>query len=194
MRTLPPEFRPAGAYPGELLERAGLTAGHAALAVKRFYRGIRMPGNFSQRHSIMAPLRTKLAPLCHSAFIDQTYLDPAWYANVSIHRAVISVARPELLPFFDRPLTGASSQDLSSRMQGELRGLLCDLVEDCLPHAPGCWNRDGILGLLNEPTSGPREPYYLLRPVSLLAAARMLARRGFPRGLAALLNENRRSS
>lgn len=195
-RTLRSGFLPAEPYPDELLERAGLTGGHPALAVKRFYRGVRMPGNFSQRHSILAPLRTKLAPLCHSAFIDRTYhLTPEWYENVSVHRAVISAAQPELLPFFDQPVRGgASSQDLSARTQGELRGVLCDLIEDCLPDAPPCWDGEGILGLLNERTPSPRAPYYLLRVVSLLAAARMRARGPFPRGYPVSAIENRRSS
>lgn len=175
-QTLTPDLRPDSDYPRRLLERAGLLEGDPAEAALRFYRNCRMPGNFAQRHAILSPLRAKLAPFADTGFIDHAYgLGLDWFRASRLHREIIQHTRPDLLRFFDHPVSGAASaQGLPARMAGPLRIALQEILEDAGPSLPECWDHAGIAGMVNLTPPPDRAVYYLLRLATLAVAAKLM--------------------
>ena len=100
----------------------------------QFYRTARMPGNFSQRHAVLATIRPKLSPFLTTEFIDLAYgLDPIYYRDSGLHRAMIAHSDPSLLPYFDSPVASSTpAQDWPRRFSGET-GLLIErlLLRNC---------------------------------------------------------------
>lgn len=179
-QCLEPRFTSAlDGYPGRLVQEtreASGQAGEEAFALY-FYRHQRMPGNFSQRHSFLAPLRAKLSPLLDPRFIDGAYgLPRRWFERSALHRAVIEVARPGLLPFFDQPYSSkTTTQGWTNRWRGAAGRTVAQSLRADLDWSRDVFSLEGVEELLRATTRQPgRAVYHLLRVLSFVVARRIL--------------------
>jgi hypothetical protein len=166
-------------YPRNLLARAQTAAGQPddETFALHFYRHQRMPGNFSLRHAVLAPLRGRVNPFLDTRFIDKAYgMGMQWYENSSLHRAIIAHARPALLPFFDAPLqTARTVQEWPARFAGGIGAVVSDTLDKLLPACDDVFDVEGVRTLCRETISRPsRAIYHLLRVVSFVEARRLL--------------------
>ncbi len=134
-----------------------------------FYRNCRMPGNFSLRHQILAPLRDKISPFLNGKFIDATYTLPLnSFKNSAIHREVIMMFNDKLLPFFDFPLkSNISTQNWSERLQGDLLKEILEIVSLNVKEFDGLIKERSVNDLISSSSKEERLYYFLLRIVSL---------------------------
>ena len=163
---------------GPVREAAGSNDDEAFLL--DFYRLQRMPGAFSLRNAVLAPLRPKISPFLDAGFIDTAYGMPVrMFEGSRLHRDLIARSRPELLPFFDRPVTeGPPTQDWPARFSGQVGPVVHDLLEDSLPHCEDVLDASGVLELCRANAVAPtRAMYHLLRVLSF-ALGRAMLRRG----------------
>ena len=171
-RTLVPALRvKLDGYPTSLLARVRAASEHAddVLFATQFYRFQRMSGNFSLRHGVLAALRGKISPFLAADFIDRTYgLDPSWYVDSRLHRAVIAHARPELLRYFDQPVASTTSvQDWSGRFAGGVGLVVHELLESTLHLCEDVFQPSAVLALCRDAIDVPsRAIYYLFRVLS----------------------------
>lgn len=75
---------------------------------QRFYRFVRMPGNFSLRHAVLSVLRPKISPFLDPVFVRHSWpLNDSWFEGSLLHRTLIKHSDARLLPFFDTPISGS---------------------------------------------------------------------------------------
>jgi len=139
----------------------------------RFYRTVRMPGNFSLRQAVLAPLGPKVSPFLDSRFLDGAYgLSRWWHEDSRLHRALVERLRPEFLDLFEAPArTGASTQDWERRFAGGIGEQVGRMLDDALPECGDVFCAEGVRTLLERPG---RAIYHLLRGVSFARARQML--------------------
>ena len=166
-------------YPAAMLDRARESAAQpdeASFAL-HFYRAIRMPGNFSLRHAVLAPLRPKLSPFLDRDFVAAAYgLPQKWFAGSLLHRVMLEAARPEWLEFFDHPLRAtATTQGWRERLGGETGRTLADSLGNNLQSCDDVFDVGGVTELLrNTSALADKAIYHLLRIASFAAARRLL--------------------
>jgi hypothetical protein len=169
----------SGDYPGGLVRQALAETARLdqwTLAL-HFYRSIRMPGNFSLRHAVLASMRPLLSPFLDTRFVEGAYgLAPEWFAASKLHRTIIAKARPALLPFFDAPArSGRTVQDWPARFAGGLGAVVYDLLDQTLPYCDDVFVPDGVRALCQETAARPsRAVYHLFRVLSFAMARRIL--------------------
>lgn len=178
--TLAPEYRKElQGYPRNLVAHAQSKAGlsdDGAFAL-HFYRYSRMPGNFSLRHAVLSSLRAKSSPFLDSRFIDGTYdLDLRWYENSRLHREIIASARPELLPFFESPVSSKHTvQEWAGRFVNGIGAATYELLDQALPWCEDVFSGDGVRKLCHENMRQPgRAVYHLFRVLSFALARQLL--------------------
>lgn len=152
-----------------------------------FYRLQRMPGAFSLRNAVLAPLRPRISPFLDAEFIDGSYGMPVrMFEGSGLHRALIAGSRPELLTFFDHPVTdGPPTQDWPARFSGDVGIVVHDLLEDSLPHCEDVLDAPGVLELCRATAVDPtRAMYHLFRVLSFALGRAMIRRGSTPAGMA----------
>lgn len=188
--TLAPPYRELTRdYPNRLIGpvREVTDSADDAAFLLDFYRLQRMPGAFSLRNAVLAPLRPKISPFLDADFIDASYgLPVRMFEGSRLHRELIAGARPDLLPFFDRPVTGGPpTQNWPARFAGEVGAVVHDLLEDSLPHCEDVLDAPGVLELCRATAASPtRAMYHLFRVLSFALGRAMLRRGSTPVGAA----------
>jgi hypothetical protein len=166
-------------YPAAMLDRAKDVAREpddTSFAL-HFYRSVRMPGNFSLRHAVLAPLRPKLSPFLDRDFVAATYgLPQEWFAGSRLHRMLLESTRPEWLGFFDRPQsTRVSTQGWEERIAGDTGRALASSLRRDLAWCEDVFDVDGVEALMRSAATQPgKAVYHLLRIASFAAARRVL--------------------
>jgi hypothetical protein len=178
--TLSPRFSSwLDDYPGNLLSYSKSIAGAAderAYALS-FYRYQRMPGNFSLRHAVVGSLRARVSPFLDPRFVARSYgLATRWHEKANLHRRIIATARPELLPFFDRPVkTIATPQDWGARLVAGVGNAMYELLDSTLASSEDAFDADGVRALCRQTIVRPsRAMYHLFRILSLTLARHAL--------------------
>lgn len=146
----------------------GLDADHLAL---EFYRKKRMPGNFSQRHSVLSAIRPKLSPFLDSDFIDRTWsLGVDVYHDSGLHREIVAASDAELLPYFDSPDSSMNSvQDWGGRFGLGIGSQILDCIES--QGGESFLHLDSVRMLVESVSRENERPaYYVLRLLSLVLA------------------------
>lgn len=168
--ALPVEAYPAGLV--EAVRRPMGPVGDDTFAL-RFYRMVRMPGNFSLRQAVLAPLGPKVSPFLDSRFLDGAYgLSPWWHEDSRLHRALVERLRPEFLDLFDTPAQAeVTTQDWERRFAGGIGEQVGRMLEEALPECGDVFCAEGVRTLLEGPG---RAIYHLLRVVSFAWARQML--------------------
>jgi hypothetical protein len=166
---------PVEAYPAGLVEAVRRPMGPVSddTFALRFYRMVRMPGNFSLRQAVLAPLGPKVSPFLDSRFLDGAYgLSPWWYEDSRLHRALVERLRPEFLDLFDAPAQAAiTTQDWEGRFALGIGEQVGRMLEEALPECGDVFCAEGVRTLLERPG---RAVYHLLRVVSFARARQML--------------------
>ena len=166
-------------YPESALARARAQAPdetEGAFAL-RFYRSVRMPGNFALRHGVLSALRAKSSPFLDSDFIDAAYALPATrFAGSRLHREMIESTRPSLLPFFDRPVQAARTlQEWPERFRGGVGAVVGRLLESHIDDCADVFEPEGVRALARATIAQPsRALYHLLRILSFTLGRRQL--------------------
>jgi hypothetical protein len=147
----------------------------------RFYRSERMPGNFSQRHAALAPLRPKISPFLDTRFVEGAYgLSRSWRQDSRLHRVLVERLRPQFLDLFESPAPGtATTQEWETRFAGGVGAEVRGMLEVALPACRDVLCRDGVLRLCDETAARPsRALYHLFRVLSFARARQMLREPG----------------
>lgn len=166
---------PVEGYPERLVEAVRAPLGEIeddAFAL-RFYRTVRMPGNFSLRQAVLAPLRPKVSPFLDSRFLDGAYgLSRWWHEDSRLHRTLVERLRPQLLDLFDAPAqTPVTTQEWEKRFAGDIGEQVGKMLEEALPQCEDVFRAGGLRALLERPS---RSVYHLLRMVSFARARQIL--------------------
>jgi hypothetical protein len=178
--TLSPRFASAlNDYPANIIQSAKTASNEFDddAFVVHFYRYQRMYGNFGPRHDALSALRARICPFEDAHFIESTYrLKPSYYQASGVHRAIIAHARPDLLPFFDQPITSNQHvQDWQMRFVTGIGAVVRQLLVEALPLCSDIFDRDRVLTLCDANIQAPsRAIYHLLRLVSFAVARQML--------------------
>jgi hypothetical protein len=140
----------------------------------QFYRTVRMPGNFSQRHAVLATIRPTLSPFLSTNFIDLAYgLHTIHYRDSQLHRALIAQSDPSLLGYFDSPVLGSTPvQDWPCRFSGET-GLLIEklLIKHCAA-MENVFQAEGVQQVCAQTRSGPTRAIFMLLRIASFALCR----------------------
>jgi hypothetical protein len=166
---------PVEGYPERLLEAVRRPMGPVDddTFALQFYRTVRMPGNFSLRQAVLAPLGSKVSPFLDSRFLDGAYgLSRWWHEDSRLHRALVERLRPEFLDLFDAPArTAVTTQDWERRFDGGIGERVGRMLEEALPECRDVFCAEGVTALLERPG---RAIYHLLRVVSFARTRQML--------------------
>jgi len=137
-----------------------------------------MPGNFSQRHTILSVLRPKISPFLHPRFVDLAYgLPPSCYTGSSLHREIIEHTNPNLLALFDQPArSDRSLQDWHERFTSTTGDAIAVALAQALPACDDVLDVDATMELLEQNRRKPsRAIYHLLRVLSFALARAMIS-------------------
>jgi hypothetical protein len=143
----------------------------------RFYRAERMPGNFSQRNAVLAPLRPKASPFLANGFVEGAYgLSRRWHRGARLHRALVEKLRPQWLDLFDTPAEGeAPTQDWEKRFAGGIGEQVGKMLGEALPECGDVFRAEGVRALCERTIRRPsRAMYHLFRVLSFARARQML--------------------
>lgn len=177
-KYLPSSFKGyLGSYPTCLIEQAtDYCKADENHFPYQFYRAVRLPGNFSQRHAFLSTICPKISPFVSFPFISLTYgLPVSLYQNSGLHRKILEQARPDFLHFFDNPVSSSVDTQnwrtrfkhlVNSRQMAEFLRLRDAFTE---------WvNISAIIEDLEAGELTDREIFFHLRVLSFMIARKIL--------------------
>ncbi|MFK7746847.1 MAG: hypothetical protein AB8B65_00515 [Kordia sp.] len=135
-----------------------------------FYRKGRLPGNFGNRHKLLAAYRNKITPFLHEDFIKQTHnLPHKRYEHDRIHEQIIYESNQDLVHFFRNPIkSDVSVQDWNHRISSEIGVTLYQMLEKHIEALKTVFDTQKVLTLAKKQQKSPnRGLYFLFRIVSM---------------------------